>query len=260
VNSRLLAHIRGNSIAYLALFVALSGTAIAADVLPRNSVGTKQLKKGAVTAKKVKKNSLTGKQIRESTLGRVPSASRALRADDATKLAGRLPGSFLGATAKAADAERWDGADSAVLGTAETYAGSNFEPRDSAGGTAKTYVSTGAIHCAGANSDFHARIQLPQGARIAGLDYAFVDNNAGSSSLELMVFDSLRINSALSDGIVTASSTGQTGAAQLSSASPADPHTVDNDRWSYQLVWTPGTCANTSQLIGARVRYSIPRG
>jgi hypothetical protein len=41
-------------IALIALFVALGGTSYAAiNALPKNSVGTKQLKNGAVTAKKI---------------------------------------------------------------------------------------------------------------------------------------------------------------------------------------------------------------
>lgn len=46
-----------NAIACVALFVALGGVAYAA-VLPKNSVGTKQLKKNAVTSAKVKDHSL----------------------------------------------------------------------------------------------------------------------------------------------------------------------------------------------------------
>jgi hypothetical protein len=45
-------------IAMLALFVALGGTGYAALSLPRNSVGTKQLKKNAVNSVKVKNHSL----------------------------------------------------------------------------------------------------------------------------------------------------------------------------------------------------------
>ena len=40
-------------IAMLALLIALSGTAYAATMLPKNSVGTAQLKKGAVTLTKI---------------------------------------------------------------------------------------------------------------------------------------------------------------------------------------------------------------
>lgn len=47
-----------NVIACVALFVALGGAAFAATQLPKNSVGTKQLKKGAVTSVKVKDHSL----------------------------------------------------------------------------------------------------------------------------------------------------------------------------------------------------------
>lgn len=82
---RLLAHLRGNAIAYAALFVALSGTALAASGLPRNSVGTAQLKNRAVTGSKVAlhtltganvaKGTLTGANIKASTLGTVPNAA-----------------------------------------------------------------------------------------------------------------------------------------------------------------------------------------
>jgi hypothetical protein len=43
-----------NAVALTALFVALSGAAYAAIELPKNSVGTKQLRKGAVTKAKIK--------------------------------------------------------------------------------------------------------------------------------------------------------------------------------------------------------------
>lgn len=55
---RLTAHIRGNVIAYLALFIALGGSGYAAVAIPRNSVGTQQLRNGAVTPAK-----LSGRQI-----------------------------------------------------------------------------------------------------------------------------------------------------------------------------------------------------
>lgn len=83
-----------NVTALLALFFVLTSVAWAAT-LPKNSVGTKQLKKSAVstsdiknravsnsklrtnavTGSKVRSNSLTGSDIDEATLGNVPSAS-----------------------------------------------------------------------------------------------------------------------------------------------------------------------------------------
>ncbi len=81
------------TVAYLALFVALGGSAYAVKQLPKNSVGTKQLKKNAVTKVKIKKNSvngprvrnnsLTGADIKLSKLGTVPSAKSAGTAETA---------------------------------------------------------------------------------------------------------------------------------------------------------------------------------
>lgn len=67
-------------IAMLALMISLGGTGYAAFTLPRNSVGTKQLRNGAVTASKVKRHSLTGAQINLKKLGTVPTARNAGRA------------------------------------------------------------------------------------------------------------------------------------------------------------------------------------
>jgi hypothetical protein len=50
-----------NVIATVALFLALGGAAVAATQLPKNSVGTNQLRKGAVTAGKIAKK--TRKQL-----------------------------------------------------------------------------------------------------------------------------------------------------------------------------------------------------
>ena len=51
-------------VAYLALFVAMGGTAIAASTLGKNTVGPKQLKRNAVTTAKVKKQAITAPRSR----------------------------------------------------------------------------------------------------------------------------------------------------------------------------------------------------
>ncbi len=51
-----------NVIATIALFIALGGAAVAAG-LPKNSVGTKQLKRGAVTKAKIKKGAVTSGKL-----------------------------------------------------------------------------------------------------------------------------------------------------------------------------------------------------
>lgn len=52
-----------NVVATLALFAAVAGGAYAAFKLPKNSVGTKQLKNGAVTTKKLAKGAVTTKKL-----------------------------------------------------------------------------------------------------------------------------------------------------------------------------------------------------
>jgi hypothetical protein len=56
-----------NVIATMALFVALSGVAVAAG-LPKNSVGSKQLKRGAVTAAKIKKGAVTSGKLAQKAV------------------------------------------------------------------------------------------------------------------------------------------------------------------------------------------------
>lgn len=69
--------VRSQSVGFLALFVALGGSALAAGgVLPANSVGTAQLKNRAVTGPKVARHTLTGANINFSRLGTVPNAAR----------------------------------------------------------------------------------------------------------------------------------------------------------------------------------------
>ena len=55
-------------IAYLALFVALGGSAYAVGNLGKNTVGTKQLKKNAVTTAKIKNGAVTGAKIESNAI------------------------------------------------------------------------------------------------------------------------------------------------------------------------------------------------
>ena len=50
---RIVSHLRGNLVAYLALFIALGGASYAAVSVPANSVGTRQLRNHSVTPVKL---------------------------------------------------------------------------------------------------------------------------------------------------------------------------------------------------------------
>jgi hypothetical protein len=69
---KLAEHIKGNVVAYVALFIALGGTSYAAINLPRNSVGSKQLRSNAVTSGKVRNGSLRASDFQAGALKRGP--------------------------------------------------------------------------------------------------------------------------------------------------------------------------------------------
>jgi hypothetical protein len=58
-----------NVIATMALFIALGGVAVAATQLPRNSVGTRQIKRGAVTSAKLAKKSVISGKLGPNSVG-----------------------------------------------------------------------------------------------------------------------------------------------------------------------------------------------
>jgi len=57
-----------NVMATIATFIALGGGAYAATHLPRNSVGTPQLRRNAVTGSKVRDGSLSGRDIKSGSI------------------------------------------------------------------------------------------------------------------------------------------------------------------------------------------------
>ena len=248
----MLAHLGRNAVAYLALFIALSGTAIAATQLPKNSVGAKQLKKQSVNAAKVKKNSLTGNQINEDKLGKVPEAA---------KLDGKVPGDFLAAGGTAVNADKLDGVHATIFGNTVTAAGMNFEPRESKG-TEKIYVGPGGIRCENGTTDYSYRVQLPEGARITSVDYRYLDNaGAVTSSLALVAYDTFEQSAFLTETVATAASSvvdspdKRTASANASNVPAA---VVNNGRYSYQLNWSPFTCSASMVLVGGAVHYTLP--
>jgi hypothetical protein len=63
-----IAHVKRNLVAYLALFVALGGTSYAATSLAPNSVGTPQIKNGAVTGPKLANGSVSPTKLASGVL------------------------------------------------------------------------------------------------------------------------------------------------------------------------------------------------
>lgn len=135
-------------VAILALIVAMAGTSYAATQLAKNSVGTKQLKNSAVTGAKVKNGSLTGSDIDIASLGNVPSASNAERANLADKA---LTAESVG---KAKTADSADHANTASHATsADTADNADHATTADSASFASSIPAAGPIHIVGASGE-----------------------------------------------------------------------------------------------------------
>jgi hypothetical protein len=182
---RLGTHVRRQLVGYLALFVALGGSAYAVSSLPKNSVGTRQLKNDAVTSAKVQANSLTGGDINESMLGPVGFA---LQAGNATKLGGNDPSAFLAANGKAVDASHADGATNADSATNAGHA-TNADSATTAGTATNANVASIAVNAnalGGVTAGRYTRTDcsLARGA-IKGFAYVPASTTFSSSFVDL---------------------------------------------------------------------------
>jgi hypothetical protein len=104
-----------NVVATLALFLVLAGgSAFAAkQMLPKNSVGTKQIKNGAVAAAKLKKGSVTAGKLAADAVGTSTLADGAVTSakvkDGSLTSADVAPNTFLAANGTAVNSARLDG-------------------------------------------------------------------------------------------------------------------------------------------------------
>lgn len=114
-----------NVVSTLCLFLLLGGgAAVAASHLGKNTVGAKQLKRGSITTPKIKNGAVTTAKIRDgavtgqkvnvTTLGKVPSASKA---DEATHAASADNASRATTATRASEASLLGGHEAAAFGS-----------------------------------------------------------------------------------------------------------------------------------------------
>jgi hypothetical protein len=79
--TRVLAHVRNNAVAYVALFVALGGTSYAAFSLPAGSVGSRQLRNRSVTSAKIARGAVGAANLDPTSIAGHVAAWAQIRAD-----------------------------------------------------------------------------------------------------------------------------------------------------------------------------------
>lgn len=104
-----------NVMATIAVFIALGGASYAALKLPKNSVGTKQIKDNAITAAKIRNGAVGGSKINLSSLGTVPSAATASHASNADNATHADTADRATRATSAADASTLDGLGSSAF-------------------------------------------------------------------------------------------------------------------------------------------------
>ena len=159
-------YLRQHHLALLALFIALGGTSYAAASLPKDSVGSRQLKNNSVTTSKIKDGAVTGAKVNLATLGHVPSAITATTAHSATTA------NFATSAQNAAHASSADSASSAQNAVHATNA-------DSATSASNAAHATNADQLGGSSpSAFHD--SCPSGTTSAAADLCVTTMEVGT--------------------------------------------------------------------------------
>lgn len=91
---RVINHLRGNLVGWVALFVALGGTGYAAVSIPRNSVGAKQIRNRSITAVKFNPSSIGG-SVRAWAIVRADATILASSGQRPLAFSSIVPGSYV---------------------------------------------------------------------------------------------------------------------------------------------------------------------
>jgi hypothetical protein len=287
--SNLVRHLRGNFVAYLALFMSLGGTTYAAATLPANSVGAKQLKKNAVLASKirngavteakiadntvtgarVKDDSLTGADILESSLGKVPSATAADTAANATQAldaenakgalfalnADALGGLGPDAYEKVPTTTQYFTIPATALVDADGQNRANVFVVNSVRGTEQWCTKSGG-------DPLQAAVNLPQGATIVSEAVDYEDDpgttaSNGTVSLTRMPFFAADgwYADIFSDSMVNIGNPPGAPGTFFDQTPAPDTNVVDNSQYTYTMISTPIAGA---AVCAIQIGYTVP--
>ena len=263
--------LRGNTIALLALFLALGGTTYAAVSLPANSVGAKQLKKNAVINKKIKANavtggkvkndSLTGADVVEGSLGKVPSAANADHATTATS----ATTATTAANANALGGLGPNGYQKVPTGPQHYSLGSLQYVDEDGAARAEAFNGTVGFCSNGVADRLNGAVNLPQGVTVTSLKLDYLDDSgtvggngtafltrmplAGGGGTYLDIFAASLPNTA---------TPGAVGSGTDTTPSVAGSNVIDNTKYNYTIIIQ--SLPSGAFACGTDLTYTVPSG
>lgn len=261
-------------VACIALAIALSGASYAAMTLPRNSVGTKQLKTGAVTNAKIHKNAVTGIKVKDSSLTGADIANNSLTGDDINE-----------STLSGVNAATLGGHGASYFETASTTANPKFDAYVASGSTWNDSVTGGSsaiiltrfnappapsptqtcsilgpaspviAGVAAGAQDIH----LPNGANITGMVVDYGDDPASGAANGTVTLTRMPLfsGSGNQQDVLTATLAAQTAGTPFTATDGLPPFNhpeyavVDNTKYAYVLQAFPQTVSTTLSLASS---------
>jgi len=256
--SRIVKFMEGNTIAMIALFIALGGTATAATTLAANSVGSKQIKKNAVTAAKIKNGAVTNAKLGAGAVTGAKIAAGTITGDKIA--AGTITGDKINvatlpkvpSAASADNAATLGGVSNAAWGKSMVYMGTDWQPRASGQATwDNAGLGSSGLRLLTGGGYFFKTLDLPQGATITKITMYYTNAVAGDSGSLWISRVGLAGNTAEDLNHVNSGS-----AAGTASVSMTPNVAIDNTAYCYVLFWGAGTVNNI--FLGATVDYTLP--
>jgi hypothetical protein len=179
VVGRGISHLRRNTVAYLALMIALGGTSYAAAQLPRNSVGADQIRAGAVGSSELRTGAVRSSDIKDGELRLRDFRSGELPAGPAgTQLGGDLTGTLPNPKLATQAAVRVEDDTQVELGSATAVL---MDLDDEVFDTAAMHPSNG--------NDKHFRVPRT-GTYVLSGEVEWAPNDSGYRTLDLVRLDS----------------------------------------------------------------------
>jgi len=228
--------------ALLALAVG-GGVGYAAGSLPKNSVGSLQIKNGAVKGKDLMNGAVTGDKVMDGSLTGADLGSSSVTGGKVAD--GSLGGADLGANSlTGAQIDESTLKMPSQPGTV-TLVGSAFTPLQSADGYAQALIASRSRLTDGY---MVASVPLPAGVTATSVTFYVLDNGPGSVSVRSNTINTTELTFGPS---AEATSTGAAMAAQALTVTPVAPSTAE--RMLELQVLLPG--GGSYAILGAKVTY-----